>query len=37
MIADLIMAGLQEGCFVLSRPTIPETWADDNEVPDSEL
>jgi len=34
MIADLIMAGLQEGYFVLRRPTMPETWGHDMEVPD---
>jgi hypothetical protein len=34
MIADLIMAGLQAGYFVLRRPTMPATWGHDMEVPD---
>lgn len=37
MIADLIAAGLQSGWRVLRRPTTPETWGHDIEVPDREL
>jgi hypothetical protein len=35
MIADFIMEGVQEGCFVLSRPTMPETRGHAMEVPDN--
>lgn len=37
IIADLIAAGLQSGWRVLRRPTMPETWGHDIEVPDTEL
>ena len=37
IIADLIDAGLQVGWRVLRRPTMPETWGHDIEVPDIEL
>ena len=33
MIADLIAAGLQLGCFVLISPAMPATWGQDIEVP----
>lgn len=33
MIADLMAAGLQLGWSFLSRPTTPETWGQDIEVP----
>lgn len=37
MIADLIAAGLHEGYKVLKRPTMPETWGHDIDVPEIEL
>ena len=37
MIADFIAAGLQSGCRLLRRPTIPETCGHDMEVPDIEV
>jgi len=37
MIADLIAAGVQEGYKDLKRPTIPEMWGHDMDVPETEL
>ena len=37
MIADFKAAGLQFGYSFLRRPTMPETWGQETEVPDSIL
>lgn len=37
MIADRIAAGLQSGWRDLRRPTIPETWGQDMDVPETML
>lgn len=37
IIADLIAEGLQVGWRVFKRPTMPDTWGHDIEVPETEL